>query len=82
MTHFESICHKKLVEWYERNKPETEIKVTHVATVWLCKTLQNCKCIVTAPALMDGIIAEYTFNGDKGELYEDVYSKLTNTKYE
>lgn len=27
----------------------------------------------------DGIYAEYTFNGDKQELYEDVYKKLTNT---
>ena len=26
----------------------------------------------------DGIYAEYTYNGDKQELYEDVY-KLTNT---
>ena len=27
----------------------------------------------------DGIYAEYTYNGDKQELYEDVYGKLTNT---
>lgn len=27
----------------------------------------------------DGIYAEYTFNGDKQEMYEDVYGKLTNT---
>ena len=27
----------------------------------------------------DGIYAEYTYNGDKQELYEDVYKKLTNT---
>lgn len=26
-----------------------------------------------------GIYAEYTYNGDKQELYEDVYRKLTNT---
>lgn len=26
----------------------------------------------------DGIYAEYTYNGDKQELYEDVYGKLTN----
>lgn len=27
----------------------------------------------------DGIYAEYTYNGDKQELYEDVYGKITNT---
>ena len=29
----------------------------------------------------DGIYAEYTYNGDAQELYEDVYKKLTNTHY-
>ena len=29
----------------------------------------------------DGIYAEYTYNGDKQELYEDVYKKVTNTCY-
>ena len=28
-----------------------------------------------------GIYAEYKYNGDKQELYEDVYKKLTNTCY-
>lgn len=47
MDHFQSVCKKKLVEWYNNNG--------------------------------DGIYAEYTYNGDKQELYEDVYGKLTNT---
>ena len=29
----------------------------------------------------DGVYAEYTFNGDKNELYEDVYQKMSNTCY-
>ena len=51
MDHFQSVCKKKLVEWYHKNRPEIDI----------------------------GIYAEYTYNGDKQELYEDVYKKLTNT---
>lgn len=43
----------------------------------MMKTLQNYKALLST-TVPDGIYAEYTFNGDKGELYEDVYSKLTN----
>lgn len=30
----------------------------------------------------DGIYAEYTYNGDKQELYEDVYKKVHNKCHE
>lgn len=79
MKHFESVCHKKLVEWYHFNKPEIEIDLNNVFTVWSCKTLQNYKCLVSTTISGDGIYAEYTFNGDRQELYEDVYGKITNT---
>ena len=81
MAHFESVCKKKLVEWYNKNmSPITqEIDLSNVFVVWSCKTLQNYKCLVSTTVSGDGIYAEYTFNGDKQELYEDVYKKLTNT---
>ena len=79
MKHFESVCHNKLVEWYKEHKPETQIDLGNVFTVWSCKTLQNYKCLVSTTVSGDGIYAEYTFNGDKQELYEDVYGKITNT---
>lgn len=47
--------------------------------MWACKTLQNYKCLASTTISGDGIYAEYTYNGDKQELYEDVYGKLTNT---
>ena len=78
--HFESVCQKKLLEWYREHKPETEITAADIFTVWLCKTLQNYKCLVSTSISGDGIYAEYTFNGDKQELYEDVYGKITNRK--
>lgn len=77
MEHFQSVCKKKLVEWYNEHE-ETKLDMSNVFIVWSCKTLQNYKALVSTTVSGDGIYAEYTFNGDKGELYEDVYRKLTN----
>lgn len=84
MDHFQSVCKKKLVEWYNNNgeadTPQTPpIDLSNVFIVWSCKTLQNYKCLASTNVNGDGIYAEYTYNGDKQELYEDVYGKLTNT---
>lgn len=79
MAHFQSVARKKLVEWYCKNKPGVQINLGNVFVVWSCKTLQNYKCLVSTTVSGDGIYAEYTYNGDKQELYEDVYGKITNT---
>lgn len=86
MAHFESVCKKKLVEWYNKNSyadtPQTPpADLSNVFVVWSCKTLQNYKALLSTTFSGGGIYAEYTFNGDKQELYEDVYKKLTNTCY-
>lgn len=80
MENFQNVCKKKLVDWYKNNTP-LRIDLSNVFIVWSCKTLQNYKCLVSATVSGDGIYAEYTYNGDKQELYEDVYQKLTNTCY-
>ena len=77
MEHFQSVCKKKMVEWYNE-KSDVKIDLSNVFVVWSCKTLQNYKCLVSTTVSGDGIYAEYTYNGDKQELYEDVYKKLTN----
>ena len=79
MEHFQSVCKRKLVEWY--NNEEALIDLSNVFIVWSCKTLQNYKCLASTTVSGDGIYAEYTYNGDKQELYEDVYKKLTNKCY-
>ena len=86
MEHFQSICKRKLVEWYNTNEKSPciqrdmeDIDLSNVFVVWSCKTLQNYKALLSTTVSGDGIYAEYTFNGDKGELYEDVYKKLTNS---
>ena len=48
MDHFQSVCKKKLVEWYNKSdKPHKgpndvqTIGLSNVFIVWSCKTLQN-----------------------------------------
>ncbi len=80
MAHFESVCKKKLVDWYNAQENLKEkIDMSNVFIVWSCKTLQNYKCLASTTVSDDGIYAEYTYNGDKQELYEDVYKKVQNT---
>lgn len=51
MAHFESVCKKKLVNWYNKNgfadtPVMPPIDLSNVFVVWSCKTLQNYKCLV------------------------------------
>lgn len=83
MEHFQDVCKKKLVGWYNNNMhSDRNIDLSNVFVVWSCKTLQNYKCLCSTTVSGDGIYAEYTYNGDKQELYEDVYKKLSNTRIE
>ncbi len=38
MSHYESVCKKKLVHWYNRNRPETPIDLSNVV---YCMELQD-----------------------------------------
>lgn len=53
------------------------INVDDVFVVWMCKTLQNSKAMVST-TLPDGMYYELTYNGDKKELYLDAYKKWEN----
>ena len=48
-----------------------------VYIVWMCKTLQNSKALVSTN-LFDGMYYELTYNGDKNEMYLDAYKKFEN----
>lgn len=80
MEHFHSVCKRKLVEWYNNNE-EAVIDLSSVFIVWSCKTLQNYKCLASTTVSGDGIYVEFTYNGDRQELYVDMYKKLTNKCY-
>lgn len=79
MAHFQSVCKRKLVNWYNSQVWASKIDLNNVFIVWSCKTLQNYKCLASTTVSGDGIYAEYTYNGDKQELYEDIYDKVQNT---
>lgn len=46
--------------------------------VWLNKTLQNNKAMIATSHDGDGLYFEVTNNGDKNELYVDIYKKQQN----
>jgi len=86
MDHFRSVCKKKLVEWYNEAFEnmsvyvQQKIDLSNVFVVWSCKTLQNYKALLSTTVSGDGIYVEFTYNGDKQELYMDVYHKIVNQK--
>ncbi|MBB5887732.1 DUF6275 family protein [Lactovum miscens] len=58
-------------------------KPEHVYTVWQCKTLQNIKGLFSSDVeSAKGLYFEATYNGDKEELYLDMYSKVSNEAIE
>lgn len=84
MDHFLRTCKIELVKWYneafENNSVyiQERIDLSQVYVVWSCKTLQNYKALLSTSVSGDGIYVEFTYNGDKKELYMDVYKKLEN----
>ena len=84
MDDFQLGCRKLLIGWYieEASRKDKAVvpKLDETYVVWSCKTLQNMKCLVST-SMQDTIYAEYTYNGDKNELYEDIYTKVRNASY-
>ena len=77
---FVSLCRKIVAEYVNKRLDKTDgkqIAEDDVFVVWMCKTLQNNKAMVST-TLFDGMYYELTYNGDKGELYVDAYKKWEN----
>lgn len=53
-----------------------DISTDDIFVVWYSKTLQNHKALLATR--FTNHYFECTFNGDKGEMYMDVYGKLEN----
>lgn len=68
-------------EWYndpERvRKTNTPMDEDDVYVVWLSKTLQNNKALLSTD-VPDDMYFEVTYNGDKREAYLDAYQKVEN----
>lgn len=54
------------------------LKEDELYVVWLVKVLQNNKALLSTSRSGDGLYFEVTNNGDKNEMYLDVYKKQEN----
>ena len=69
---------------YYNAQPDAPAKITEneVLTVWQCKALQNYKATFATAGpdgrVTDGMYYEATYNGNKGDIYLDVYKKQVN----
>lgn len=79
---FEVICKNAIIDYFNNRVEKTDnkkINIKDVYVVWMCKTLQNSKALLSTN-VPDGLYYEFTYNGDKKELYMDVYKKWENIK--
>ena len=77
---FVKVCRDLVVQYANEHIDKTDrkqITADDVFIVWLSKTLQNNKALVST-TLFDGMYYEITYNGDKKEIYFDAYKKWEN----
>ena len=77
---FTLLCKRTVAEYENQHLDKTDGKTItedDVYIVWMCKTLQNNKALVST-TLFNGMYYELTYNGDKKELYVDAYKKWEN----
>lgn len=84
---FIQLCKEKVVDYTNAtmnlssiNKP-VHISTNDVYVVWLNRTLQNNKALLST-TIEDGMYYEVTYNGDKNEMYFDVYVHVYNEAIE
>ena len=77
MEHFQLACMSALATWFNAHRIK-QITTSDTFVVWSCKTLQNYKCLCSTNVEGDTTYAEFTYNGDKKELYCDYYTKEEN----
>lgn len=70
---FIDLCKNQIVGFYALNN--VNINKDNVLVVWQCKTIQNIKATLIG-LHEDNLYFECTYNGDKKELYVDVYDKI------
>lgn len=78
---FRAIAIKAVVDYFNAQADSTDkngrITEDDVFVVWMCKTLQNNKALLST-TVSDGMYYEVTYNGDKHEVYFDAYNKWKN----
>lgn len=79
---FLDLAQTKVIEYNNDNPLVKKLKKKDVFVVWYAKTLQNHKALLGTMTEDDNRYFEATYNGDKEELYLDVYYKKDNQCYE
>lgn len=77
---FIALCKETVRDYFNEKAEKTDnvaIGTDDVYIVWICKSLQNWKALVSTN-VSDGMYYELTYNGDKKELYFDAYKKWEN----
>ncbi|WP_288746454.1 DUF6275 family protein [uncultured Enterococcus sp.] len=77
---FISAAKKAIVKAFNERKGSLHppLKEEELYVVWLAKALQNNKALLSTSRSGDGLYFEVTNNGDKNEMYLDVYKKQEN----
>lgn len=82
---FIQLCKEKVVEYNNGSMtmttPPNEISTNEVYVVWLNRTLQNNKALLST-TIEDEMYYEVTYNGDKNEMYFDAYKHVHNEAIE
>lgn len=79
---FTAFCRETVADYINEHLDKADAKkitAEDVYVVWMCKTLQNNKALLST-GLSDGMYYEITYNGDKREAYLDAYKKWENKK--
>ncbi len=77
---FENLCIKLVKDYANEHLDKSDnvvVEEKDVFVVWICKTLQNNKALLST-TLLDGMYYEITYSGDKKEIYLDAYKKFEN----
>ena len=83
---FVELCKEKVVDYNNNGinvtntKSSVAITTDSVYVVWLNRTLQNNKALLST-TVEDGMYYEITYNGDKNELYFDAYKHVVNREF-
>ena len=72
-------CKEMIKDFYSTIEKE-EIQDEDIYVVWLCKILQNNKCLIST-TISDTRYFEITYNGDCDKFYFDAYVKEYNKTY-
>lgn len=74
----EVIAKNAIIDTLKKNYNE-ELKIEELHLVWFSKVLQNYKCCI-CDLKPNNRYYECTYNGNKQEIYVDIYEKKVNRK--